>query len=389
MGCRAGGPARYLCPVPGRRVFVHVGTPKSGTTHLQALLWRNRVELRGRGILYPGASADDHYRAVRELLALDRTPDGPNPLDTWQALLEALNRGPRTAVISHELLTFADPRAVRRLTTDLSGHEVHLIITARDAMRQIPSKWQEDLRNGAHHTYAALINALRAEPAYGAGLALHRILDIPGLIRRWPEVPPERVHLIVNGPPGTPARVLPSRFLRVLGTSPAGLVDPPDAHNAALSVYGAELLRRINAGHVTDLTPEQYERVIKHHLGQRTLTGLPGDAPITVPPELRPWVVDRSHDMVGELRRLGLDVRGVLAYLIPDGDLDRPFPRSWRAVGRSPAEPLSRRPGRTGPRRRTAVGVPRAGARACRRAGSKGTDASALGRRPSTEASLS
>jgi hypothetical protein len=311
--------------VPRRRVFVHLGTPKSGTTHLQAFLWRNRVTLREQGILYPGASAEDHYRSVRELLELDRSPDGPHHLDTWHSLLEAVDRASHTAVISHELLTFADPRAVHRVAADLSGYELHLIITARDAMRQIPSKWQEDLRNGAHHTFAALLNALRADPPYGAGLALHRILDIPGLIARWPGVPAERIHLVVNGPPGTPSAVLPTRFLAVLGTTPRGLVPPTDANNAGLSVHGAELLRRINAGHVDGLTAEQYERLIKRHLGQRTLTRLPGDPAITVPPELRPWVVAWSTDMVGELGRIGVDVRGDLADLIPRTNPAEPY----------------------------------------------------------------
>ena len=38
-----------------RRVFLHVGTAKSGTRYLQDLWWRHRDELRGRGLLLPGA----------------------------------------------------------------------------------------------------------------------------------------------------------------------------------------------------------------------------------------------------------------------------------------------------------------------------------------------
>ena len=40
-----------------RRVFLHVGTAKSGTSFLQDLWWRHRDELRGRGLLLPGSCA--------------------------------------------------------------------------------------------------------------------------------------------------------------------------------------------------------------------------------------------------------------------------------------------------------------------------------------------
>ena len=39
-----------------RRTFVHIGTPKSGTTYLQSLWWHNREDLAARGLLSdPGA----------------------------------------------------------------------------------------------------------------------------------------------------------------------------------------------------------------------------------------------------------------------------------------------------------------------------------------------
>jgi len=42
-----------LAPEPAPRAVVHVGAPKTGSTYLQAVLWRNRAALRAAGVLYP------------------------------------------------------------------------------------------------------------------------------------------------------------------------------------------------------------------------------------------------------------------------------------------------------------------------------------------------
>ena len=47
-----------------RRAFVHIGTPKSGTTYLQSLWWQHRDALAERGLLLPGGDADVQFHAA-------------------------------------------------------------------------------------------------------------------------------------------------------------------------------------------------------------------------------------------------------------------------------------------------------------------------------------
>src|SRR3954451_8808738 len=69
--------------VPGqhlmvRRVFVHIGLPKTATTYLQTILWGNRAEVRRHGLLLPGKERRDHLwasRVVREEPERSRRPD--------------------------------------------------------------------------------------------------------------------------------------------------------------------------------------------------------------------------------------------------------------------------------------------------------------------------
>lgn len=46
-------------------VYVHVGLPKTGTTHIQDRLWVNRdLALENAGLLYPGVHPEDHFHAA-------------------------------------------------------------------------------------------------------------------------------------------------------------------------------------------------------------------------------------------------------------------------------------------------------------------------------------
>jgi hypothetical protein len=49
------------------RVYLHIGAPKTGTTYLQEVLFRNRARLAEHGVLYPGDSTAAHYAAVLDL----------------------------------------------------------------------------------------------------------------------------------------------------------------------------------------------------------------------------------------------------------------------------------------------------------------------------------
>ena len=66
------------------RVFLHVGTMKSGTSFLQATWWRNRDELAERGLLLPGSRRSDHFTPPSSWVGTTppwRTsrPSGPRP----------------------------------------------------------------------------------------------------------------------------------------------------------------------------------------------------------------------------------------------------------------------------------------------------------------------
>ena len=66
-----------------RRVFLHVGLPKTGTTYLQTRMWEQRDRLSSLGFLYPGTMRMDHYRAWQDI---HRGLQGRKDTGTWARL---------------------------------------------------------------------------------------------------------------------------------------------------------------------------------------------------------------------------------------------------------------------------------------------------------------
>ena len=94
-------------------VWLHIGTPKSGTTYLQDLMGRNRQQLAADGVLWPGEDWRDQVRAVRDVL--DFFPNGvDNPAirGWWATVRDRILAwdGP-AAIMSMEWLVHARPRS--------------------------------------------------------------------------------------------------------------------------------------------------------------------------------------------------------------------------------------------------------------------------------------
>ena len=91
-----------------RRVFLHLGLPKTGTSYLQTILWAHRAELRAAGLLVPGRERRDHLWAslvVRDDAKVgNRNPEAPG---AWAVLTTQALEWEGDVVISHEFFCAA------------------------------------------------------------------------------------------------------------------------------------------------------------------------------------------------------------------------------------------------------------------------------------------
>lgn len=301
-----------------RRVFLHVGTTKSGTTYLQSLWWRHHDALAAQGLLLPGADRGDHFHAAS--VVCDRTAIvstlPSHRLGIWDDLLAETGRWDGDALISHELFSPATPAradAALRALEEVAG-EVHVVVTARDLARQLPSDWQQNVKQGVTQSLEEFWTDLRAtDPAGG----FWRHQDLPGILERWSAgIPADRVHLVVQ-PPAPPPGWLWERTCALLGVDGSGLdIDSP-RENPSLGVVEVEVMRRMH-----EAVPESERglptvRVAKGFLTRQALAPAGPGEPFVLSAQMQDWAEQRGAAMASALEGAGYDVIGDLADLAP------------------------------------------------------------------------
>ncbi|WP_018177764.1 hypothetical protein [Jongsikchunia kroppenstedtii] len=313
-----------------QRIYLHVGLPKTGTTYLQDRLWRNRdVAMRRSGLLYPGHEIDDHFHAAAHLQP-GRYLDWVDPAhaDAWPAMVRQMRSWSGPSIVSHELFATATPEQAAQLLRDLDFAPVHIVVTVRDLARQIPSVWQENVKNQYRATFDDFVTAIREDDP--SAPPFWEFQDYPRILRTWAaDLPPERVHVVAVPPPGSHDSLW-ARFISVLGVDDAELDRVVDSSNAALTPVQVELLRQLNSRlQPEDIEWSRYEAAVKRFLIGSILFETERAAGQQLLPADRIWAAERSEQMLGDIAAAGYRVTGS-----PD-DL-----RVAAATDAAPADPI-------------------------------------------------
>jgi hypothetical protein len=294
------------------KVFLHIGLPKTGTTYLQDILWGSQDELRDEGILLPGRGHRVHLWAaldVQERKGLaNRHRRAPG---SWKRLVKQLRSWDGAGVVSHEFFCGASAKQAAQAIADLAPAEVHVVVTARDALGMLTAGWQEYVKNGGTDPVSAM-GERRSGPGSEFGW---RTWDLRGVLRRWtPDLPPERVHILPLPSGGAPDQHW-RNFAGVIGATRDYPI-PERPANPSLGVVQVELLRRVNA-HLGDFhSALDRGRWIRGAMQEREPLGL--DAAAVAQCRER---ADRAVELV---RRRGFHVVGDLETLrVPESVPER------------------------------------------------------------------
>lgn len=305
-----------------KRIFLHVGTPKTGTTFLQSVLWANKGVLADQGLLLPLDKVRDHFylsNIARDApQALQAMPAGAQT--TWPRALEELAGWDGDALISHELFSPTSTERARWTIDQLAtvGEEVHTILTARDLARQVPAEWQQTVKHGRSHTlreFYALIQSQDPSVLFWAAQ------DLEVLAANWSQgLPESSLHLVTVPPAGGPRNLLWERYAGLLGIDPASVDDSVNRPNESLGLEEIETLRRVNQYAPTDVDRPLKQLLVRTVLAETILAGRPDPQRFAPPAEEHAWVVERGTAMVEALRARSYDVVGDLDDLLPPAE---------------------------------------------------------------------
>ncbi len=303
----------------GPTIFLHIGTPKSGTTYLQSRMVANHKLAKRQGLLWPGPAWRAHVMAVEDLRQLSRggqlDPDGP-----WLRLARKAHAWSGSRVlISMEWLGGCTPHQIAAAVDGLQPSRVEVICTARDLGRNFATQWQEMTKNARPWTWSQFVEEMIEDKPGPARRAFWRQQDIPGILRKWGRfVPSDRIHLITVPSRECDSELLWQRFCSVVDLDGSSFQSPRHS-NESLGAVSAVLMQRINVAAIDRKVPyADYKRVFQSRLADRLLGDRRGaEQPIAVSGEVDTWISTRAERLVQDLHRLDVDVVGDLDELLP------------------------------------------------------------------------
>lgn len=232
-----------------KRLYLHIGFNKTGSTSLQQCLYQNRAVLETSGYLYPGTSQDSYMQNQQHTpLAASL----PNRTITWlrprkqatldQALpdlLAAIAASPASSVIlSSEAFGGLDmtPEGVRLVAEKLGQHfDLCIIAYIRRQDSYLLSAYQEEIKNGGSHSFAFDRYPANRQLYFNRRLAPWR--DVFGA---------ERVIVRPFDPKFWPDSRLEYDFLDAIGAPRAGIEPLEKPANESLDIETVEFLRQLN-----------------------------------------------------------------------------------------------------------------------------------------------
>lgn len=305
-----------MLPGVAKRVVLHIGAMKSGTSFIQNVLGQNRAVLEQHDIRFACERWRHQVLAVHDLIDHGGPEQPPfEPDGYWRRMVEDIEQWPGTAIVSMEFLAPRQGPKIDIIKEAFAGADLQVVLTARDLARSLPAMWTETMQNRGVRTWEEFLEAVH-HPDEGAkvGQWFWRNQRIPMIAERWSEaVGRDHFTLVTVPPKGAPPSLLWDRFASVAGI-PEGLCNLEVRSNPGIDAASAMVLRALNERlEAEGYERQDYERVVKGVLAKQGMVRRGREA---VPLGLdERWVRRRSNRQVARLRRLDLRVVGDLADL--------------------------------------------------------------------------
>ncbi len=301
-----------------KKLIIHPGFHKTGTTALQQALSEVRDELSANGFNYPKIAGNAHHRAAWSVIEKTwgwkkRGGRLMAPIE-WQKLDRKLRSGKNTAVISSEFFSQASKEQLDNLAGKVKGAEVEVIFTWRPLPFMLASSYQQYLKYGLKLSYSEWLDSIFESSGKAKFTPSFWLRNLHGdVVSRWAEVfGADNISLIAVDE--SDPNFLYNSFSNLAGT-PAGIIREPvhKEMNRSLTFNEASLLLEINRNYPKDLDWDSYEIFIRKG-NIKALTGSEvyetSDEKIYTPE----WAIAKAAEInlksVEQIKSLGVKIIG-------------------------------------------------------------------------------
>lgn len=302
-------------PSPKKKLLLHVGPAKTGTTGLQMLLDQNREVLKRLRISYPGSSSDQH-RAARALLNRPNPRGGKQSLEHWNDLVKKVSKSKDDLVISSEFFSFANSQQIESIVKAFHGAELHILITARSYYDVIPGVWQQQFKYDDSIKLEEWIRHSVLGNAEGAN-SFYESQNYVHLIKKWAaHVSTNQISLFVL--PSSQASIAEQVEI-FLGIAPGTLNVNVSAPNRGLTASEQRLTwefeRQVRDAGISRGIYVKNRRVSPSLIAQSPVHADLKSRLITLPAEFEPAIGQMTNEFIAYLSDSGVNVLGDLGDL--------------------------------------------------------------------------
>ena len=306
-----------------KKVYLHVGFHKTGTTAIQESLFANSDQLRILGINYATKKGKANHR---EAWALSERYWGwkkrggeKTPIVEWNKRVKDIKSQKIDSMLSSEFFSEIDDTQLSLMANDLKDFDVEIIFTIRPLAKLLGSSYQQYLKYGIKASYEEWLEdvfhnseKLKFTPTFWKR---HRH---EAIISRWANVfGNQKIHLVVVDE--SEPDLLYDAFNKILKLPTETLTEAQNSgSNRSLNYPEISLLLAINKAFPKDRAWNDYEVFIRegsirHLTNQIQLAGL-GSKLLT--PQ---WAVDESAKLASQsierINDLGIKIYGDLSKL--------------------------------------------------------------------------
>jgi hypothetical protein len=221
-----------------KRVILHIGTPKTGTTSVQWAFKQSRPFLASLGILYPttGLSADPHEFAHHPLARAARKKIAP----PWQALAAEIQASAcDTVVLSSEELTALDGKSIEFIREALKGFDLSVVVYLREQVDYIEAMYNQVIKTAKD---------TRTRDRFLADFLASEAADYLGLLDRWTtNLKPSKTAIRIYQKGSLQNGDIIDDFCELLAVPAERIQRPARKLNSGVNNKYLELLRQVNS----------------------------------------------------------------------------------------------------------------------------------------------